>query len=213
MGEQMAQAATKKGSETRERILDAAQELILECGYSGVSIDDIIKRLGLTKGAFFHHFKNKNELAVALLRRFASQDLAVLNESVERAEKLSADPLQQLLITVGLYEEMFTGLDEPYPGCLLASYTQELHHFNDEAKDIIKDSFITWRRRLALAIKRIAKIYPPKIKVDPKSLADELSVIFEGAFILSKSLNDPDIVLQQLGHYKMYLQLIFNQEK
>lgn len=213
MGDSMRQAVTKKGSDTREKILDAAQDLILECGYAGVSIDDIIKRLGLTKGAFFHHFKNKNKLAVALIRRFADDDLAVLQESAERAAKLSNDPLQQLLIIVGLYEEMFTDLEEPYPGCLLASYTQELQHFDVEAREIVKDSFINWRKRMVIAIKRISKVYPPKIKVDAESLADEFVVLIEGAFILSKSLDDPDIVLKQLGQYKTYLQLIFEQDK
>jgi len=53
---------SKKGAATREKILDAAQGMVLERGYSGVSIDKLIESLGVTKGAFFHHFKNKKEL-------------------------------------------------------------------------------------------------------------------------------------------------------
>ncbi|UCE76890.1 MAG: TetR/AcrR family transcriptional regulator, partial [Gammaproteobacteria bacterium] len=52
----------RKGEDTRKRILDAAQQLILSHGYSGMSLDQLIRQLGMTKGAFFHHFKNKHDL-------------------------------------------------------------------------------------------------------------------------------------------------------
>ena len=107
-----------KGENTRERILDSAQSLILERGFAGVSVDQLIKRLGLTKGAFFHHFKSKSDLARALIRRYADQGLKLFRDNLARARRLSDDPLQQLLILVGLYEELFANLTEPYPGIL-----------------------------------------------------------------------------------------------
>ena len=100
----------KDGVATRERILDAAQALILERGYSGMTVDELIAAVDLTKGAFFHHFKAKDELAMALLARFAERDAQVYRETRARAEKLSDDPLQQLLIFIRLFEEMFDGM-------------------------------------------------------------------------------------------------------
>ena len=91
---------------TRERLLDAAQAGINERGFAGTSIDQIIERAGVTKGTFFYHFKSKNELARALIERFAAADRAVLGESMARAERLAEDPLQQLLIFVGLMIEV-----------------------------------------------------------------------------------------------------------
>lgn len=85
----------KKGEATRERILDAAQSLILESGYAGVSVERLIASLGLTKGAFFHHFKSKRELARALIQRYAEQGVELFEASLARARKLSDDPLQQ----------------------------------------------------------------------------------------------------------------------
>ena len=96
-----------KGEDTRNRILDAAQALVLGHGFAGVSVDQLIKSLGLTKGAFFHHFRSKNDLARALIRRYADDGLALFRDNLARARKLSDDPLQQLLILVGLYEELF----------------------------------------------------------------------------------------------------------
>lgn len=200
---------SKKGAATREKILDAAQGMILERGFSGVSIDKLIETLGVTKGAFFHHFKNKKELATDLIDRYAEEDVRFFRECLARGENLSSDPLQQVLIAVGLYQEEFGTLAEPYPGCLLASYTYELQLFDEKIEATINDTFLAWRAALVERFERIAEIYPPAIKVDFPSLADQFVVIIEGAFILAKSMHEPKVVMDQLQHYKQYLELIF----
>lgn len=200
----------KKGKDTRNRLLDTAQALVLDMGYAGMSIDKLISRLGMTKGAFFHHFKNKDELAYALIQRFSEEGILLFNNSLTRAKKYSKDPLQQLMILIGQYEEKFENLEEPYPGCLLASYVYELQQFNEGTREIINQEFLLSRKELTKLIKQIIKKYPPKIDVDPVSLADGFMSVFEGAFVLSKSLQEPDITLQQLRHYKMYLKLLFD---
>ena len=202
----------KKGEDTRSRILDTAQDMILSMGYAGVSIEQMISRLGMTKGAFFHHFRNKAELANALIRRFSDEGMTLFNESLERARKYSDDPLQQLMILIGQYEEIFEDLTEPYPGCLLASYIYELQQFNEDTRELINEEFLLSRRELAKLIKQIMKKYPPRMNIDPISLADGFMSVFEGAFILSKSLNEPDVTIKQLRHYKSYLKLLFDPE-
>jgi TetR/AcrR family transcriptional repressor of nem operon len=201
-----------KGEETRKRILDAAQSLILDHGFAGVSLDQLIRSLGLTKGAFFHHFRNKNDLARTLIRRYADDGVQLFTTSLARARKLSDDPLQQFLILIGLYEELFENLDEPYPGCLLASYVYELQQFDEETRAIIKEEFILSRTELSQLIRKIMQKYPPRREVDPVSLADGFMSVFEGAFILSKSLNEADITIKQLRHYKAYIELLFARE-
>lgn len=201
-----------KGEQTREKILDTAQALVLDRGFSGVSVDKLIESLDMTKGAFFHHFRNKGELAVNLIERYARMDNDFFFQSLKRGETLSNDPLQQVLIMVGLYEEEFGGLNEPYPGCLLASFVYEMQQFDETIIDTINDVFLVWRKELTNRFRIIAEKYPPREPVDLPSLADTFVVIIEGAFILAKSLNDPEIVVQQLRHYKKYVELIFRQE-
>lgn len=200
----------KKGEDTRTRILDAAQAMILDLGYGGMSIDKLISSLGMTKGAFFHHFKNKDQLATALIQRFSEEGIRLFNDSLARAKKYSNDPLQQMMILIGQYEELFENLEEPYPGCLLASYVYELQQFREDTRDIINQEFLLSRQELTKLFKQISKKYPPRVEVDPVSLADGFMSLFEGAFVLSKSLQEPDITIQQLRHYKTYLQLIFD---
>ena len=142
-----------KGEETRKRILDAAQAMILDHGFAGVSVEQLIQSLGLTKGAFFHHFRNKNDLARSLIRRYADEGMQFFTDSLARARKLSDDPLQQFLIIIGLYEEMFAGLTEPYPGCLLASYVYELQQFDAETRRDGKSTRCRWPTALCRCLK------------------------------------------------------------
>jgi TetR/AcrR family transcriptional repressor of nem operon len=203
----------RDGAATREKILDAAQALILERGYSGTTVDDILAAAGVTKGAFFYHFKSKSDLAAALLQRFNANDEQTFNDTRMRAEKLSNDPLQQVLIFIGLFEEMFTGLTEPYPGCLFASYVQELQQFDATTQTLIKDSFLRWRELLREKFDAIAKRYPPKIAIDSDDLADAFTVVFEGGFITSKALEEPDLVATQLRLNKRYIELLFGADE
>ena len=199
----------KKGEDTRNRILDAAQTMILDHGFAGVSIDQLIQSLGLTKGAFFHHFKNKNDLAHSLIRRYADEGLVLFRDNLARARKLSDDPLQQLLILVGLYEELFEHLTEPYPGCLLASYVYELQQFDEKTRSILNEEFLQSRREVMKLLRSIMKRYPARRPVDLMALADGFMSAFEGAFILSKSLNEADITARQLRLYKTTIEALF----
>ena len=74
------------GVKTRDRILSAAQDLILEHGYSGTSIDQIIENSAVTKGGFFYHFEGKRDLAKHLLIRFLDEDEQISNELLARAQ-------------------------------------------------------------------------------------------------------------------------------
>ena len=79
--------------DTHERLLDAAEPLVTANGFAGTSIDDILKSAGLTKGAFFHHFKSKADLARDLIERHARRDFALFEKLGAEAEEKSQDPL------------------------------------------------------------------------------------------------------------------------
>ncbi len=199
----------RDGTATRTKIMDAAEALTLDHGFSASSVDRIIERAGVTKGSFFYHFDSKATLARALVERYAAADLEHLEGNMARAEALSRDPLQQLIIFVGLFREAAEQLTEPYPGCLFSSYIHESGLMDSAILDIIQVTIDRWRKRVGDKIDQAAVLHPPRLPVDLASLADMLTVIFEGAFIVSKVMKDPRTVAQQLDHYRNYLELLF----
>ena len=163
----------------------------------------------MTKGAFFHHFATKTDLAHALVERWASVDEEHLAEKMERAERLGRDPLQQLLLFVGLFEESMAELSEPYPGCLLASTVHEAELFDESTHERIRRSVLMWRERVRSKLDEVAAEHPPRLDVDLDVVADQLWSTFEGAFILSKTMRDAGAVAAQLRQYRNYLELLF----
>ena len=200
---------TRNPARTREQILDAAQALILDFGFGATTVDAVVTRAGITKGAFFHHFASKTDLAHALVRRFAQQDRETFEAQLARAEKLAADPLQQVLLLIGFYEEGFEAMDESVPGCLFASYIYENKLFDPETIDILKESTLMWRHKMLAKLEEVAAVHPPRQKVDMESLADLFYSITEGAFVMTKTLGDRTLLPRQAAHLRTYLALLF----
>jgi TetR/AcrR family transcriptional repressor of nem operon len=199
----------RDGTATRTAIMDSAEALILEHGFAATSVDRVIEGAGITKGAFFYHFKTKAELAHALVERYAALDSGHLERNLERAEQLSRDPLQQVLLFVGLFKEAAAELSEPYPGCLFASYCYEAQLFDAATLKIVDQAMRTWRERLGAKLGEVIAERPPRLPATAEGLADMMTVVFEGAFILSKTLKEPGVVAEQLGQYRDYLELLF----
>jgi TetR/AcrR family transcriptional repressor of nem operon len=197
------------GAATRTRILDAAQALVFEHGFAGTSLDSVLARTGLTKGAFFYHFRNKAELGQALIERFAAKEISELDRTLQRAEALSEDPLQQVLIFVGLLKEPLEALSAPAPGCLFAAYLYQPGEFAPEVTAVAATTLGEWRQRLSAKFVAIAARHPPARPVDPDALADHLTVTVEGAYILSKAFGDAGLPARQVALYRRFLEDLF----
>lgn len=189
--------------------MDSAESLILERGFSATSVEAIVSDAGVTKGAFFHHFATKTDLAHELVDRWVVRDAGYLETTMQRAERLGRDPLQQLLLFVGLFEEEMAALTEPYPGCLLASTIYEAELFDEATHARIRESVLTWRKRIRAKLEEVAADVPPRLAVDLDTVADQLWSMAEGAFILSKAMSDAAAVAGQLRQYRNYLELLF----
>ncbi len=191
---------------TKRRILDVAQDLVLDRGFSATTVDAVIDAAGISKGAFFHHFASKNALGRSMLERYARADAEILETFMARAEEASEDPAEQLVAFARAFEE---ASDEMFsqPGCLFVSFVYERMPDSREAHQVIRGNIELWRKRLgdkmtqAFAARSISGI-------DPDSLADLMFTVFEGAFILARASGDPADVRRQLGHYRRYLELV-----
>lgn len=190
--------------------MDAAEALILDRGFAGTTVEAVLERTDVSKGAFFYHFESKAALGHAVVDRYARRDARHLEETLDRAERLSRDPLQQLLIFVALFEEEMETLTEPYPGCLFASYCYQTQLFDGETLEIIREAMLRWRDRVGTKLQEAADRHSPRIDLDIDRAADMLMVIFEGAFILSQTMEDPTLVAGQLAQYRNYLELVFD---
>lgn len=201
----------RDGTATRNRILDAAETLVLEQGFAGTTVDDVIASAGTTKGGFFHHFGSKQELARGLVERYVAGDLELLEELFARAERASDDPLEQLLHFVEYQEEAVDGLagGSGVPGCLYASFCYEQELVDASTRDLIAEAVLAWRARTRQKLEEVADRYPPRVPVDLDALADQGLAVYEGTFVISRALGEPELLRGQLRHFRTYLELLF----
>lgn len=198
----------RDGQQTRTAILDAAERLILARGFAGAGVDRIIADAGTTKGGFFHHFDSKAALAQALIQRWSQADLAHLEGKLTRAERLVDDPLQQLLAFLGFFIEE-TEEDSTLPGCLYAAYSYQTELFDPGVLTVLAEGMLTWRHRLRGKLEEVAATHPPVSEVDLDAVADAVTVVFEGAFVVSRSLGDGEVLRQQLVLHRTMLRALF----
>jgi AcrR family transcriptional regulator len=74
----------QEGVETRERLLRSAVDLYSVAGFSGASVEDIVRRAGVTKGAFYHHFESKAHLIMAIHNGFVDLQIDEITAIVEQ---------------------------------------------------------------------------------------------------------------------------------
>ncbi|HRK64444.1 MAG TPA: TetR/AcrR family transcriptional regulator [Terricaulis sp.] len=198
-----------KGEQTRERLMDIAQEAVLHKGFANTSIEEIICEAGITKSGFFYHFRDKNDLAKALMTRYLDSEWKVFDDLFKQADELSEDPLHSFLIFLKLFADVMADMPNGHPGCLVASYVYQDFLFSADVRAMTTEGHQIWRARFRERLDRIAERYPPKVEVNLDDMADLLSSVADGGIILSKSLHDPSILPRQILQYRNYIKLVF----
>jgi TetR/AcrR family transcriptional repressor of nem operon len=197
-----------RGDATRERLLDAAQRLVLQHGFASTTVDAVLEETGASKGAFFHHFPTKTDLGRALVGRYANADAEMLETLMTRAEATSDDPAEQLVAFLAAFEEASEDLAGVQPGCLFVSFIYESQLTGSETDEIVTRSILLWRDRILTKLEAASR-QSSTPGIDLPSLADQVFTIFEGGFLLARALDRPDALRRQLAHLRHYVELLF----
>ncbi|TBB86306.1 TetR/AcrR family transcriptional regulator [Rhizobium ruizarguesonis] len=199
----------RKGEETRTLILDVAEAAVLQKGFGGTSIEELIAETGITKSGFFYHFRDKNELAKALLNRYIENDERIYDEIFSRARDLTDDPLQSFLLGLKLLSELLSDLPNGHPGCLVAGICYYERLFDREIQEINRNAVLAWRRRFGRMLRDIVAVYPLREPVDVDQLADMVSSVLEGGIVLSKTLKEPNTLAEQVLMLRTFVRMLF----
>jgi TetR/AcrR family transcriptional repressor of nem operon len=196
--------------ESKTKLLNATLGVIRAKGYSATRIEDICKAAGLTKGSFFHHFKSKEELALA-----AAEHWGVVTGGVFLSAPYQAlsDPLDRLLGYVDFRKALLRG-ELPEFTCLVGTMVQEVYetypHLRDACAKSIGDHAATLEPTIAEAMRRYGI---DDAQWNAGSLALYTQAVIQGAFVLAKAKGGPDVAAESLDHLRRYLQMLFKQTK
>src|SRR5689334_7260155 len=205
----MAELAPNRSGDTRERILALAEAAVLDKGFAATSIDELIAGAGITKSGFFYHFRDKGELARALMLRYIAHNDAVLDDIFLRADELNEDPLHGFLVALKLFAEMMADLPQTHPGCLVASFCYQDRLFDGEVRALTQTGVRSWRKLFLERLEKIAQHYPAQIEVPLEDLADMANTLVDGGIIMSRVLVDKAILPRQILLYREFIRAVF----
>ncbi len=191
--------------ESKTKFLDAALQVIRTKGYSATRIEDVCAAAGLSKGSFFHHFKSKEELALAAADHFAAMaDRAFAAGPYQ----LAADPLERLLGYVDFRIAILQGALPDFT-CLLGTMLQEAYDTHPAIRAACDKHISAHASTLARDITEAKARYAPDAPWTPESLGLFMQTVIQGAFILAKAKQGPDVAAESLRHLRRYLETQF----
>lgn len=191
--------------EARQRLLQAATDVIRTKGYAGTSVDDICRAAGVTKGAFFHHFRSKDDLAVTATAAWSAMADEIFAAAPYHA---AADPLDRVRGYIDFRRTLLEG-DIAGFTCLVGTMVQETYATHPAIRAACEASITAHARTLEADILAAMQARGFGNETAARDLALHTQAVIQGAFILAKATGDPDIAARSVDHLRRYVDLLF----
>lgn len=185
--------------------MEAARDVIRTQGFTATTVDDLCKVAGVTKGAFFHHFENKEALGVAAAVYWAETTSAFFEGAHYHDHD---DPLDRLIGYVEFRKEIIDG-DLAEFTCLVGTMAQEVYGSHPAIRDACAASIFGHAATLEPDIEVAMRDRGVTADWTPASLAAHTQAVLQGAFILAKATGDRAIARDSVDHLKRYLLMLF----
>ena len=187
---------------TREKLLQAAFSQIHRHGFQAVSLDEILRDTGVTKGALYHHFPNKTALGYAVVDEIIGPSLVNywVKPVLEADEPLSA--LQEVIRNAG---QSMT-LDEVKLGCPLNNLSQEMSSADEGFRTRLQSIYDQWRQGLVSAFERAVNNGQMRDDVNMESVASFIIAALEGCIGMAKNARNMQVLMHCGGGILDYIE-------
>lgn len=194
----------KKSEATRLNILQKAFELIYTKGYRNTSIDEIIATTQVTKGAFYYHFKTKDEMGLAIINELMKP---MMKSSFIEPFQDDSNPLDNIYNLVYSLLMENDALKVEY-GCPASNFTQEMAPWNTEFTKVLNDLSVQWESSMIAAIEKGKQDGWIQAEVNAKEIAVFVISGYWGVRNLGKLENSKSVYLIYLKGLKSYFKSI-----
>lgn len=174
-----------KAERTRQFIIETTAPIFNKKGYEGTSISDITAATRLTKGSIYGNFKDKDELAAVAFDYNLGR---VRNEIVQRSLGLK-DPVEQLLVYVNFYGEMYDKIAIS-GGCPLLNTAADADDSNPLLFDRVCRAMLEWHSHIRKIVEYGIKKEIFSKGTDAEAFADQFVSLIEGGMLLSKTFRN-----------------------
>jgi AcrR family transcriptional regulator len=174
-----------KAERTREYIIETASRIFNKKGYDGTSFSDIIESTGLSKGAIYGHFENKDELALAAL----DYNLELASRIIFSNVKDRPDSYEKLIGFAKSYSQFYEIINKA-GGCPVINAAVDSDDGHDEVRKRVIKTIAIWQNSIKKIISEGIKNGELKSSPEVEVFSDIFISLIEGAIMLSKVMND-----------------------
>lgn len=194
-----------KSETAKEKLISASLQLMLSRGYSATSVDDICSAAQVSKGSFYHFFKSKEELGLAMLDDFFRQSREATMAGSFNQE---LDPVERLRGYLYFIEENAETFWEK--GCILGNFANELSNTHPIMRERVSLILQRVTESMAERFAPIQQKYPDREELSAIRLAELLVSLIEGALVLSRAHDDWSYLTRALKGFRLYTESLLN---
>ena len=194
---------------SRQKILEAATDVVRIRGYAATTVDDLCAAAGVTKGSFFHHFKSKEEMVLAAV---AHWDAWTAEAFASAPYAAAADPRDRVFGYLDFRRDL---LDRPVPQftCLLGTLVQETYDTHPAVRAACDGGMAEHIAVLARDIEAARLRHAPGAMWTAESVAAFIQAVLQGSFLFAKARQDAAVVRANLAHLRRYLESLLGAPK
>jgi TetR/AcrR family transcriptional repressor of nem operon len=163
---------------------------------------------GVTKGAFFHHFKSKDDLAVAAADHWSEWTGGLFAGAPYHAHP---DPLDRVLGYIDFRKAILTGALADFT-CLVGTMVQETYDSHPAIRDACARSIRGHAQNVEADIAAAMAARGIKPEWTAQSLALHTQAVLQGGFILAKATGGPEVAAESVDHLRRYVEMLFKQQ-
>jgi TetR/AcrR family transcriptional repressor of nem operon len=171
---------------SKDRLIEAGMAILLQRGYNGLGIQDVLAATKLPKGSFYHHFESKEDFALAVVDRYMAGVHGALDTFLLDERQ---PPLQRIRNFFEATRQSYKG--EGYLGCLLGGLGQELSGVNETFRARIERCISEIASKLEVCLRLAIARGDVSAAENPERLAGLLVNCWEGAALRTRLLRDP----------------------
>lgn len=184
-----------KAERTKQLILEKVAPIFNQNGYMGTSMADITAAVGMTKGAIYGNFKDKEALALAAFNYNIRLEMGRLTQFIEA----QSSPVKQLLAILEFYAH-YRSHKQPGGGCPIINIGVDANNQHEGLLKRVQDVIGKLERSIEEIIKAGIAAQQLRASLDSKASAQHFYTSIQGAVFMSMTLKD-DAYLQQMSHY------------
>lgn len=193
---------TRKSAETRLYILQKVAPVFNKHGFMGTSMKAITDAVGLTKGAIYGNFKDKEELAIEAF----NYNIRMIMSQVAARIQAEKSPLNQLFAITNFYRN-YLGFMDSNGGCPILNIGVDSNNRNERLLARVNYVIRKLEQSMADIILRGIQVGEMKVDVDAEKYSKRLFTMIQGAIFMTLTLDDISYVIDMMDHIDAMIHL------